>query len=157
MILWVNWTIPIWAPKSLQMVTAAMKFKKCLLLGRKVMTKLDSILKSKDITLPTKICLVKAMFFPIVMYGWMWKLDYKESWVLKNWCFWTVVLEKTLESPLDCKIKPVHPKGNQSWVFIGRTVAEAEVPIVWPPDGKSQLVGKDPDEGKIESRRRRGR
>ena len=71
MILWVNWTIPIWAPKSLQMVTAAMKFKKCLLLGRKVMTKLDSILKSKDITLPTKICLVKAMFFPIVMYGWM--------------------------------------------------------------------------------------
>ena len=75
---------------------------------------------------------------------WMWELDCKESWVLKNWCFWTVVLEKTLESPLDCKeIQPVHPKGGQSWVFIGRTDAEAETPILWPPHAKSWLIGKD--------------
>ena len=80
---------------------------------------------------------------------WMWELDYKESWVLKNWCFWTVVLEKTLESLLDCKeIQPVHPKGDQSWVFIGRTDGEAETPILWPPDAKSWLIGKDPDAGK---------
>ena len=78
---------------------------------------------------------------------WMWELDYKESWALKNWCFWTVVLRKTLESPLDCKeIQPVHPKGNQSWIFIGRT--DAETPILWPPDAKNQLIGKDPDAGK---------
>ena len=88
---------------------------------------------------------------------WMWELDYKESWVLENWCFWTVVLEKTLESPLDCKeIQPVHPK-DQSWVFIGRTDVEAETPILWPPDAKSWLICKDPDAGKIEGRRRRGR
>ena len=80
---------------------------------------------------------------------WMWELDYKESWVLKNWCFWTVVLEKALESLLDCKeIQPVHPRGDQSWVFIGRTVAEAETPVLWPPDGKSRLIWKDPDAGK---------
>ena len=80
---------------------------------------------------------------------WMWELDYKESWALKNWCFWTVVLEKTLESPLDCKEnKPVHPKGNQSWIFIGKTDAEAETPVLWPPDAKNLLVWKDPDAGK---------
>ena len=80
---------------------------------------------------------------------WMWELDYKDSWVRKNWCFWTVVLEKTLESPLDCKeIQPVHSKGDQSWVFIGRTAAEAETPILWPPDVKSWLIGKAPDAGK---------
>ena len=79
----------------------------------------------------------------------MWELDYKESWAPKNWCFWTVVLEKILESPLDCKeIQPVHPKGNQSWIFIGRTDAEAETPILWPPDVKSWLIWKDPDAGK---------
>ena len=123
------------------------EIKKCLLLGRKVMTNLDSILKSRDITLPTKVCLVKAMVFPVIMYGC--ELDYKESWMLKNCCFWTVVLEKTLESPLDCKeIQPVHPKGNQSWVFIGRTDVEAETPILWPPDAKNWLIGKDPDAGK---------
>ena len=78
---------------------------------------------------------------------WMWELGHKESWVLKNWCFWTMVLEKTLESPLDCKeIQSVHPKGDQSWIFIGRTNAEA--PILWPPDAKSWLTGKDPDAGK---------
>ena len=80
---------------------------------------------------------------------WMWELDYKESWALKNWWFWTVVLEKTLESPLDCKeIQPVHPKGDQSWVSIGRTDAEAESPILWPPDLKSCLIRKDPEAGK---------
>ena len=79
----------------------------------------------------------------------MWELAYKESWVPKNWCFWTVVLEKTLESPLNCKeIKPVHPKGNRSWILIGKTNAEAETPILWPPDGKNWLIGKDPDAGK---------
>ena len=82
-------------------------------------------------------------------YVWMWELDYKESWALKNWCFWTVVLEKTLESPLDCKeIQPVHPKGDQSWVFVGRTDVEAETPVLWPPDVKSWLIWKDPDAGK---------
>ena len=87
----------------------------------------------------------------------MWELDYKESWVLKNWCFWTVVLEKTLESPLDCKeIQPVYPKGNQSWIFIGKTGAEAETPILWPPDAKSWLIGRTLMLGKIEGRRRTG-
>ena len=81
--------------------------------------------------------------------GWnKWELEHKEGWVSKNWCFWTVVLEKTVESPLDCKIKPVNPKGNQPWIFIGKTDAEAKAPVVWPPDMKSQLTGKDPDAGK---------
>ena len=80
---------------------------------------------------------------------WMWELDYKEHWVPKNWCIWTVVLEKTLESPLNCKeIQPVHPKGNQSWILIGRTDAEAETPVLWPPDAKSWLIRKDPDSRK---------
>ena len=88
----------------------------------------------------------------------MWELDYKESWASKNWCFWTVVLEKTLESPLDCKeIQPVHPKADQSWVFFGRTDAEAETPILWPPHAKNWLIWKDPDPGKFEGRSRRGR
>ena len=87
---------------------------------------------------------------------WMWELDYKESWAPKNWCFWTVVLEKTLENPLDCKeIQPVHLKGNQSWIFIGRTDAEAEVPILWPPD-ENWLIGKDPDSGKDWRREEKG-
>ena len=131
------------------------EIKRRLLLGRKVMTNLDSILKSKDITLPTKVRLVKAMVFPVVRYGCdSW--DYKESWARKNWYFWSVVLEKTLESPLDSKeIQPVHPKGNQSWIFIWRTNAEA--PILWLPDVKSWLIWKDPDAGKIEGGRRRGR
>ena len=87
----------------------------------------------------------------------MWELDYKESWAPKNWCFWTVVLEKTPESPLDCKeSQPVHPKGNQSWIFIGRTDATAETPILWPPDEKNWLIWKDFDVGKIEVGKRRG-
>ena len=170
--------------------------------GRKVMTNLDSVLESRDNTLPTKVLQVKAMVFPGVMYGceierhsvmslrphglyswwnspgqntgvgslslllgifptqglnpgflhcrrilyqlsyqgspWMWELDHKEGWALKNWCFWTVVLEKTLESPLDSKeIKPVNPKGHQLWIFTGRTTAEAEAPIRWSPDVKN--------------------
>ena len=131
------------------------EIKRRLLLGRKAMTNLDSILKSRDITSPTKVHLVKAMVFTVVMYGC--ESDYKESWVPKNWCFWTVVLEKTLESPLDCKeMKPVHPKGDQSWVFIGRTDVEAEPPILWSPDTKSWLIWKDPDAEESEGRRRRG-
>ena len=87
----------------------------------------------------------------------MWELDCEESWEPKNWCFWTVVLEKTLENPLDCKeIQPVHPKGDLSWVFIGRTDAEAETPILWPPHVKSWLIGKDPDAGGFGGMRRRG-
>ena len=123
------------------------EIERCLLLGRKVMTNLDSMLKSRDITLPTKVCLVKAMVFPVVMYGC--ELDSEESWAPKNWCFWTVVLGKTLESPLDCKeSQPVHPKGDQSWLFIGRTDAKAETPKLWPPDAKSWLIGKDSDAGR---------
>ena len=106
---------------------------------------------SRDITLPTKVCLVKAMVFPVVMLdcGHMWELDYEESWALKNWCFWTVVLEKTLESSLDCKeIQPVHSKGDQPWVFFGRNDAKAETPVLWPPHAESWFIGKDSDAGK---------
>ena len=114
--------------KSLQMVTAAVKSKDTyLLLGRKAMINLDSILRSRDITLLTKVCLVKCMVFPVVML-WVWELDHKESWAPKNWCFWTVVLVKTLESPIDCReIRPVNPKGNQSCIFMRRTNAEASI------------------------------
>ena len=123
------------------------EIKRCFCIGRKATTNLHSILKSRDITLSTKVHLVKAMVFPVVMYGCeSWTM---ESWELKNWCFGTVVLEKTLESPLDCKeIQPVHPKGNQTLIFMGRTDAEAETPILWPPDGKNWLIWKDPDPGK---------
>ena len=130
------------------------KIKRRLLLGRKVMTSLDSILKSRDITLSTKVHLVKATVFPVARV-WMWELDCEEGWAPKNWCFWTVVSEKTLESPLDCKeIQPVHPKGDQSWVFIGRT--DAEAPTLWPADGKSWLIGKDPDAEKDWRREEKG-
>ena len=136
-------------------LTAATKLRH-LLLGRKVMTNLDNILKSRDITLPTKVCLVKVHCFSS-SHVWMWELYYKETWALKNWCFWTMVLEKTLESPLVCKeIQPVHPKGNQSWIFIGRTDAEAEPPKLWPPDAKSWLIWKDPDAGKDWRREEKG-
>ena len=144
---WKQWqTLFSWVPKSLQMVTAAMKSRH-LLLGRKAITNLDSILKSRDITLLTEVHLVKAIFSS--SHVQMWELDHKDGLVLKNWCFWTVVLEKTTESPLDCKeIKPVNPKENQSWIFIGRTDAEAETPILWPSDAKNWPIGKDPDAGK---------
>ena len=136
-----NWDNLFWgAPKSLQMMTAAMKLRR-LLLGRKVMTNRDSILTSRDITLPTKVCLVRAMVFPVVI--WMWELDYKESWVLKNWCFWTVVLEKTLENPSESnETQPINSKGNWSWIFTWRTDAEAETPILWPPGVKNRLTGR---------------
>ena len=116
------------------------------------MTNLDSILKSRDITLPTKVCLVKAMVFPVVMYRCeSWTIKKAECWrtdAFELWC-WTVVLEKTLESPLDCKeIQPVHPKGNQLWIFTGRTNVETETPRLWPPDAKNWLTGKDLDAGK---------
>ena len=124
------------------------EIKRHLLLGRKAMTNLDRILKSRDMSLPEKVHLVKAMVFSS-SHVYMWEMDYKESWALKNWCFWTVVLAKTLESPLDCmEIQPVHIKGNQYWIFIGRTNAEAETSILWPPDAKNWLIGKDPDAGK---------
>ena len=120
------------------------EIKRNLLLGRKAMTNLDNILKSTDIIFLTKVCLIKAKVFPVVM--WIWELDYKESWAPKNWCFRTVGLEKTLESPLDCKeIELVNPKRNQSWIFIGRTFAEAETPILWPADVKNRLIWKDLD------------
>ena len=122
------------------------EIKRHLLLGRKAMTNLDSILKSRDIA--DKGPSSQGYSFSSG-HVWMWELDYKESWALKNWCFWTVVLEKTLEGPLDCReIQPVNPKGNQSWIFIGRTDAEAETPILWPSDAKNWLTGKDPDAGK---------
>ena len=122
------------------------EIKRLLLLGRKAMTNLDRILKSRDINFANKGPSSQSYGFSS---SHVWMLDYKESWALKNWCFWTVVLEKTLESPLDSKeIQPVHPKGNQSWIFIGRTDAEAETPILWPFDVKNWLIGKDPDAGK---------
>ena len=124
------------------------EIKRLLLLGRKVMTNLDSILKSRDITL-SKECPSSQSYGFSCSHIWIWELDYKESWAPKNWCFWTVVLEKTLESPLHCReIQPVHSKGDQSWVFIGRTDVEAETPILWPPDEKSWLIWKDLDAGK---------
>ena len=131
------------------------EIKRCLLLGRKIMNNLGSILKSRDITLPTMVCLLKALIFPVVMYGC-------ESWTIKKaecrriddfelW-YW-----KTIESPLNCKeIQPVHPKENQSWIIFGRTDAEAETPILWPRDAKSWLIWKDPDAGKDWRREEKG-
>ena len=140
-------TLFLWAPKPLQMVTAAMKLKDILLLGRKVMTNLDSILKSRHHFI-NKGPYSQSYGFSS-SHVWLWELDHKESWVLKNCCFWTVVLEKILESPLDYKdIQPVHPKGNQSWIFIGKTDVEAKTPILWPPDVKNWFIWKDPDAGK---------
>ena len=124
------------------------EIKRHLLLGRKAMKNLDSVLKSRDITLLTKVDIVKAMVFPS-SHVWMWEMDHQEGWASKNWCFWTLVLEKTLESPLDSKeIKPVNLKGNQPWIFIGRTDTQAKASILWPPDAKNWLTGKDPDAGK---------
>ena len=119
-----------------------------LLLRRKAMTHVDSVLKGRDITLPTKIHMSKVIF-PNSHHVCMWKLDCEESWAPKNWCFWTVVLQKTLESPLDCKeIQPVHPKGDQSWVFFGRNGAKTETTVLWPPHAKSWPIGKDSDAGR---------
>ena len=145
---WKQWHLIFLGSKITADGDCSHEIKRCLLLGRKVMAKLDSILKSRDITLSTKVRLVKAMVFPVVMYGC-------ESWTVKKAehqridAFWTVMLEKTLESPLDSKeIQPVHSKGDQSWVFVGRTDVEAETPILWPPDVKSWLIWKDHGAGK---------
>ena len=133
--------------KSLQMVTAAMKLK-------------DACSLEESYDQPRQHIKKQRHYFankgpPSQSYGfssshvWMWELDYKERWTPKNWCFWTVALEKTLDRPLDSKeIQPVHPKGNQSWLFIWRTDVEAEIPVVWPPDGKNWLIWKNPDDGK---------
>ena len=120
------------------------EIKRCLLPGRKDMTNLDSELKQRH-RFAHKAPHSQSYGFSSSQV-WIWELDYKESWALKNWCFWTVVLEKTLENPLDCKeIKPINPKENQSWIFIGKTDAEVDAPILWPPDAKKWLTGEDPD------------
>ena len=122
------------------------EIKRCLLIGRKAITNLDSILKSKDTTLPTKVQIVKAMVFPVIMYGC-------ESWTIKKWEHWRIdafelwYWRRLLRVPWTAEIQPVHPKGNQSWIFIGRTDVEAEAPELWPPDAKNWLIGKDPDAG----------
>ena len=135
-------------------VKCSHEIKRLLLLERKAMTNLDSILKSRDITLPTRVCLVKALVSTVVMYRC-------ESWTTKkaeHQRIDALMLEKTLESSLDCKeIQPVHPQGNQSWIFIGRAYAEAGTPILWPPDGKTDSLEKTLMLGKIEGSRRRGR
>ena len=125
------------------------EIKRCLLLGRQVMIKQRHYFANKGLS--------SQGYGFSSGHVWMWELDYKESWVQKNWWLWTVVLEKTLESPLDWKeIKPVHPKGNQSWMFTGRTDVEAETPILWLPDAKNWLIGKDPDAGKYWRREEKG-
>ena len=139
---WKQWeTLFSWAPKPLPDGDCSHEIKRCLLLGRKAMTNLDSIIKSIDITLLTKVHLSQSYGFSS-SHVWKWELDHKEGWVLKNWCFWTVVLEKTWVKPW------VNPKGNHPWILIGRTDAEAEAPILWPPDGNSWPIGKYFDAGK---------
>ena len=125
------------------------EIKRCLLLGRKAMTNLDHILKSRE----KGLCADKGLYSPSyglsISHVWMWEVKHKEDWAPNNWCFWTVVLQKTLESPLDCKeIKPVNSKGNQFWIFIGRMDADTEAPILWPLDVKICLIRQDPDAGK---------
>ena len=131
------------------------EIKTHLLLGRKAMTDLDSTLKSRH-HFANKGPYSQSYGFSS-SHVWMWELDHKEGTALNNLCFWTVVLDKTPESPLDCKeIKPVNSKGNQSWIFVGRTDAEVEAPILWPPDAKNKLTGKDPDAGKDWRREEKG-
>ena len=134
-----------WAPKIAAEGDCSHEIKRCLLFASKAMTNLGSILKSRDITADKGPYSQNHVFSS--SHARMWELDHKEGWVPKNWCFQTVMLEKTLESPGDSKaIKSVNPKGHQSWLFIGRT--DAEAPILWPPDAKSQLIRKDPHTGK---------
>ena len=124
------------------------EIKRCLLLGRKVMTNIDSNIKKQRHYFANKDPSSQSYGFSSG-HWWMWELNCEESWAPKNLCIWTVLLEMTLESPLDSKeTQTVHPKGNQSWIFIGRTDAEAETPILWPPDIKNWFIGKDPDPGK---------
>ena len=134
------------APKSLQMVIAAMKLKMMLAPWKKSYEQPRQHIKKQRQYFANKGLSSQSYVFSSG-HVWMWELDYKESWVQKNWCFWTVVLENTLETPLDCKeIQPAHLKGNQSWIFTGRT-DEAETPMLWSPDVKNWLIGKDPDAG----------
>ena len=143
------------APKSLQMVTAAMKLKDTCSLKESYDQARQRIKKQRHY-FPDKGPSGQSYSFSS-SHVWMWQLDYKESSALKNWCFWTVMLQKTLEGPLDCmKIKPVNPKGNQSWIFTGRTYAEAETPILWPLMQRVVSLEKTLMLGKIEGRRRRG-
>ena len=138
-------TLFFWAPESLQMVIAAMKLKAP---WKESYDQPRRHIKKQRYYFANKGLSSQGYGFPSA-HVWMWQLDCEESWAPKNWCFWTVVLEKTLESPLDCKeIQAVHPKGDQYWVFIGRTDVEAETPILWLPDVKSWLIWKDPDAGK---------
>ena len=138
------------------MVTAAMKLKDAYSLEEKLWQPRQHIKKQRHYFANKGPCSQSYDFSSGLV--WMWELDHKESWVPKNWCFWTVVLEKTLESPLDCKeIQPVHPKGNQSWMFIGKTDVEAETLILWPFDGKNWLTGKNPDAGKDWRQEEKGR
>ena len=140
-------TLFFWAPKSLQMVIAAMKLKDAHSLEEKLWPTWQHIKKQRHYFANKGLSSQDYGFSS--GHVWMWEMDYKESWAQKNWCFWTVVLEKTLESPLDCKeIQPVHLKGDQSWAFIGRTDVDCETPILWPPDAKSWFIWKDPDAGK---------
>ena len=133
------------------------EIKRHLFFGRKVMTNLDKHIKKQRHYFADKDLSSQSYGF-YSSHVWMWELDYKESWAPKNWPFWTIVLEKTLENLLDWKeIQPVHHKGNQSWIFIGRTDAEAETPILWPSDVKSWLFGKDPDAGKDWRQEEKGR
>ena len=141
-----SWLLFFWAPKSLQIVIAVLKLKDTYSWKESYDQPRQHIKKQKHY-FDNKGQSSQGYGFSS-SHVWLWELDYKESWA-QNWCFWTAVLEKTLESPLDCKeIQPVHPKGDQSWVFIGRTDVETETPILWPPDSKSWLIWKDPDAGK---------
>ena len=144
---WKQWqTLFSWARKSLRTVTSVMKVKDVFSLGGKAMMNLDSILKRHRVA--DKSPYNQSHCFSS-SHIWMWELDHKECWVLKNWCFWTVVLEKTLDSHLNCKeIKPLYPKGNQPWILVGGTDAEIEAPIPQPSDTKSQFIWKEPDAGK---------
>ena len=137
---WKQWqTLFSWAPKSLKMVTVVMKLKEICSLEKSYVQPRQHIKKQRHY-FTTKRPFSQSYGFSS-SHVWMWELEYKEIWALKNWCFWTVVLEKTLESPLDCKeIKPVHPKRTQAWIFIGRIDAEVETPIIWPPDVKNGLI-----------------
>ena len=128
------------------------EIRRWLSLQKKAIINLDSVLKSRHHLANEDSYSQSYGFFS--SHVRMWELDHKEGWVPKNWCFQIVVLEKTLESPTDSKVKPVHPKRNQPWIFIGRT--DAEAPILWPPDAKSQLIGKDPDAGKHRKRKEKG-
>ena len=144
---WKQWeALFSWAPKSLQMVTAAMKLKDPSSLEVKLWPTQTAYYKAE--TLLCQQGSISQSYDFSSSHVWVWELDHKEGWTPKNWCFWSVMLEKTLESPLNCKIKPLSPKGNHFWIFIGRTDAETEAPVLWPSDVKSQLIWKHCDAGK---------